>query len=137
MPAANYLPEVLETTEAARAATGFIFTEGPLWHPDGYWYFVDIRQNELFRMTPGKAPEVVRSYTLGGNGTTLDLQGRLILCKGDGRRVTRMGADGKVETLVDKYKRRTLRPPQRRDLPFQRQPLFHRSRQAPRLSSRR
>jgi len=47
---------------------------------------------------------VVRSYTLGGNGTTLDLQGRLILCKGDGRRVTRMGADGKVETLVDKYK---------------------------------
>jgi len=55
MPAANYLPEVLETTEAERAATGFIFTEGPLWHPDGYWYFVDIRQNKLFRMTPGKA----------------------------------------------------------------------------------
>ena len=57
MPAANYLPDVLETTEAERLATGFIFTEGPLWHPDGYWYFVDIRQNKLFRMTPGKAPE--------------------------------------------------------------------------------
>ncbi len=28
MPAANYLPEVLETTEAERLATGFIFTEG-------------------------------------------------------------------------------------------------------------
>ena len=103
MATANYLPDVLETTEAERLATGFIFTEGPLWHPEGYWYFVDIRQNKLFRMTPGKAPEVVRT-TIGGNGTTFDLQGRLILCEGDGRRVTRMGADGKVETLVDNYK---------------------------------
>ena len=32
MATANYLPEVLETTEAERLATGFIFTEGPLWH---------------------------------------------------------------------------------------------------------
>jgi hypothetical protein len=33
MPTNNYLPDVLETTEAERLATGFIFTEGPLWHP--------------------------------------------------------------------------------------------------------
>ena len=33
MPIANDLPEVLETTEPERLATGFIFTEGPLWHP--------------------------------------------------------------------------------------------------------
>ena len=39
MPAANYLPDVLETTEAERLATGFIFTEGPLWHPDGLLVF--------------------------------------------------------------------------------------------------
>jgi gluconolactonase len=104
MAAANYLPEVLETTEAERLATGFIFTEGPLWHPQGWWYFVDIRQNKLLRVTPGKAVEVVRADTLGGNGTTFDLQGRLILCEGDGRLVTRMAADGKVETLVDRYK---------------------------------
>lgn len=67
MPSANYLPEVLETTEAERLATGFIFTEGPTWHPDGYWYFVDLRQNKLFRLTPGRAPELVRT-TIGGNG---------------------------------------------------------------------
>jgi gluconolactonase len=103
VPAANYLPDVLETTEAERLATGFVFTEGPLWHPDGFWYFVDIRQNKLFRMTPGKEPELVRT-TIGGNGTTFDMQGRLIVCEGDDRRVTRMDADGKVETLVDNYK---------------------------------
>jgi gluconolactonase len=103
MPAANYLPEVLETTEAESLATGFIFTEGPTWHPDSYWYFVDLRRNRLFRLTPGKEPELVRN-TIGGNGTTFDLQGRLVVCEGDDRRLTRMGEDGKVETLVDNYK---------------------------------
>jgi gluconolactonase len=102
MPAANYLPDILETTEAERLATGFVFTEGPLWHPYGYYYFVDIRQNKLYRMTPGRAPEVVRD-TAGGNGTTFDLQGRLVLCEGDGRRVVRIGHDGMLETLVHRY----------------------------------
>jgi gluconolactonase len=103
MAAANYLPEVLETTEAERVATGFVFTEGPLWHPDDFWYFVDLRPNRLHRIKIGQPVELVRT-TEGGNGTTFDLQGRLIVCEGDGRKVTRMGADGKVETLVDRYK---------------------------------
>src|SRR6202030_131596 len=102
MPIANDLPEVLETTDPERLATGFIFTEGPLWHPDGYWYFVDLRRNQLLRLTPGKAPELVRT-TIGGNGTTFDLRGRLIICEGDDRRLTRMDSDGKVESLVDNY----------------------------------
>jgi gluconolactonase len=36
------LSAILETTTAERLATGFGFTEGPLWHPDGFCYFVDI-----------------------------------------------------------------------------------------------
>jgi gluconolactonase len=102
MPAVNNLPDILETTEAERLATGFVFTEGPLWHPDGFYYFVDIRANRLYRMTPGRKPEVVRE-TAGGNGTTFDLEGRLIMCEGMGRCVTRMGHDGKVEMLVERF----------------------------------
>jgi len=102
MAAANYLPEVLETTEAERLATGFIFTEGPLWHPDGYWYFVDLRRNRLHRMKPGQAPELYKE-TVGGNGTTFDLQGRLVICEGEGRRVSRYGHDGKLEIVTDRY----------------------------------
>jgi gluconolactonase len=100
--AANKLPEILETTKAERLATGFIFTEGPLWHPDGWWFFVDLRRNRLHRMKPGHHPELVRE-TEGGNGTTFDLKGNLILCEGEGRKVTRMYSDGRVETLVDRY----------------------------------
>jgi gluconolactonase len=103
MPAGNYLPDVLETTEAERLATGFVFTEGPLWHPEGYYFFVDIRQNKLYRITPGQAPELIRE-TAGGNGTTFDIQGRLILCEGGARRVVRIGHDSKFETVADRYK---------------------------------
>jgi sugar lactone lactonase YvrE len=94
---------MLETTEAERLASGFKFTEGPTWHPDGYWYFVAPLENKLMRLTPGKPAELVR-MTEGGIGTTLDLQGRLILCEATGRRITRTDASGKVETLADKYK---------------------------------
>src|SRR5690349_6233415 len=101
MPA-NYLPDVLETTEAERLATGFIFTEGPLWHPDGFWYFVDLRRNHLHRIRPGQAAELVRK-TEEGNGTTFDLKGNLIQCEGGGRKVTRLLSDGKVEVVADRY----------------------------------
>ena len=110
MATANYLPDVLETTEAERLATGFVFTEGPVWHPDGFWYFVDIRQNKLFRVTPGKPAELVRE-TQGGNGVTFDLQGRLINCEGDARRLTAMTADGKVDVLVDRFEGRRFNRP--------------------------
>ena len=64
------LAGILETNEAQRLATGFVFTEGPLWHPDGFYYFVDIRRSHLHRLTPGKEPELVRANTGEGNGTT-------------------------------------------------------------------
>ena len=136
MPIANDLPEVLETTEFERIATGFIFTEGPLWHPDGYWYFVDLRRNQLLRLTPGNEPELVRT-TIGGNGTTFDLLGRLIVCEGDDRRLTRMGLDGKVEVAGRQLQGRALQPAERRHLSLQRVSLFHRSGQAPSLPGAR
>lgn len=103
MSSTNYLPEILETTAAERVATGFVFTEGPLWHPDDFWYFVDLRPNKLYRMKIGQKPQLVRD-TEGGNGTTFDLQGNLIVCEGEGRRVTRTAENGKITALADNYK---------------------------------
>ena len=104
------LSDILETTQLEKVAGAFVFTEGPLWHPDDFWYFVDIRQNLLYRMVLGQKPEVVRK-TIGGNGTTFDLQGRLVNCEGDGRMVTRLAADGSVTTLADQYQGKKLNRP--------------------------
>ncbi len=99
----NDMPEILESTDAVQQATGFVFTEGPLWHPDDYWYFNDIRPGTLYKMKLGEKPEMIRK-TNGGNGMTFDLQGRLIHCEGEGKCVSRTELDGTVTTLVDRYK---------------------------------
>ena len=104
------LSDILETTAFEKVAGGFIFTEGPLWHPDGFFYFVDVRGNGLFRITLGQPHALVRK-TEGGNGLTFDLQGRLINCEGDGRRVTRTALDGTVTTLLDRFEGKRLNRP--------------------------
>jgi gluconolactonase len=104
------LADLLETTALERVSSGHVFAEGPLWHPAGFFYFVDIRVNRLFRMKLGEAPVLVRE-TRGGNGTTFDLQGRLLNCEGDARRLTRAEADGSVGVLVDGFEGKRLNRP--------------------------
>jgi gluconolactonase len=108
---ADALSAILATTQAERLATGFVFTEGPLWHPDGFYYFVDIRKSMLHRLTPGKPPELVRDDTGEGNGITFDLQGRLVICEGGHRRVTRWSGDRRSEVLVDRNEGKRLNRP--------------------------
>jgi gluconolactonase len=108
---ADNLSAIVESSEAERLATGFVFTEGPLWHPDGFYYFVDVRKSMFYRLTPGGKPEVLRENTGEGNGTTFDLQGRLVMCEGGNRRVTRTGADGTLEVLCDRYEGKRLNRP--------------------------
>jgi gluconolactonase len=108
---ADALSAIVESSEAERLATGFVFTEGPLWHPDGFYYFVDVRKSMFYRLTPGGKPEVLRENTGEGNGTTFDLQGRLIMCEGGNRRITRTGADGKIEVLCDRFEGKRLNRP--------------------------
>jgi gluconolactonase len=105
------LDDILDqTSPLEKVAGGFVFTEGPLWHPDGFFYFVDVRDNGLFRLALGAKPEKIRE-TRGGNGLTFDLRGRLINCEGDARRVTRTDLDGTVATLVDKFEGKRLNRP--------------------------
>src|SRR4030081_2330275 len=86
----------VDQTDSERLATGFVFTEGPLWHPDGFYYFVDVRASKFYRIQPGSAAELLRENTGEGNGTTFDRDGRLVLCEGGNRRLTRWPAGGKV-----------------------------------------
>src|SRR6202022_963772 len=105
------LDTVLETTAAERPATGFVFTEGPLWHPDGYYYFADVRSSVFHRLRLGQAPETVRTGTGEGNGTTFDLQGRLVICEGGNRRVTRWSDDTHSEVVIDRYEGKRINRP--------------------------
>jgi gluconolactonase len=105
------LSSVVESGEAERIASNMVFTEGPLWHPDGYLLFVDIRRSLIFKLVPGGEPEVFRDNSGGSNGLTFDLQGWLLMCEMDTRRLTRMESDGSVSVVLDRLDGRRINRP--------------------------
>ncbi len=108
---ATSLDDIVESPQAERLATGFVFTEGPLWHPEGYWLFVDVRASRIYRLVPGRQPEVIREQSGGSNGMTFDLQGRLLICEGDNRQITRREPDGTYTPIAQRLGGKRLNRP--------------------------
>ncbi len=103
---------VPEGAKLERLATGFLFTEGPIWDAaNGCLFFSDIPGNKMRRWTPGKGAETFREPSGKSNGLTLDKQGRLIACEHANRRVSRTEKDGTVSTIADRYEGKRLNSP--------------------------
>ena len=106
------LSAILESDKPTHLATGLGATEGPLWHPQGYLTFVDLRGSRLLRLDPDGGVSVVREHTGEGNGCTFDRQRRLIMCEGaDHRCITRMVADGTITTIADRWEGKRFNKP--------------------------
>jgi gluconolactonase len=101
-------------TKVEKIADGFSFTEGPVWHPDGYLLFSDPNTNTIYRYNPANHNVTVymshSGYTgadigeygqPGSNGLTIDKEGRLIIDQHGNRRVIRIEKKGPVTVLTD------------------------------------
>ncbi len=108
---ANMGFSALAEAEPERIATDLKFTEGPVWHPDGYLLFSDIPANTIYKWNPDGKLEKFRSPSGNANGLTFDRQGRLVACEHGNRRVSRTEPDGTVVTLADKYQGKRLNSP--------------------------
>jgi len=91
-------------------ATGFGFTEGPMWDPAGFLYVSDETINKIFRVYPnGKKEEVI---ALGDpDGNTFDRRHRLIDCASVLRAIIEVTPDGKYKILADRYEGKKLNSP--------------------------
>jgi len=101
-------------TQVDKVADGFQFTEGPVWHPDGYLLFSDPNTNTIYRYNPKNNNVAVymshSGYTgadigeygqPGSNGLTIDKEGRLVIDQHGNRRVIRIEKKGPVTVLAD------------------------------------
>ncbi|HLZ07637.1 MAG TPA: SMP-30/gluconolactonase/LRE family protein [Chloroflexota bacterium] len=96
-----------------QVATGFTFTEGPVWRGSDL-LFSDINNSRTVRYQPlpeGPAISTFRTPSGNANGLTLDHEGRLLACEHSGRRVSRIDARGKVETIADNFEGKRLNSP--------------------------
>ncbi len=86
--------------------------EGPLWWKEGhYLLFSDIHNDKRMKYEPGKGVTVVQEPTNRANGLTRDLQGRLVACEHDSRRVTRQELDGSTTVIANSFQGRRLNRP--------------------------
>ena len=104
-------------------AGGFQFTEGPVWHPDGYLLFSDPNANTIYRWSRDGSVSVFRTKSgysgfdigryrqPGSNGLTLDSDRLLTINEHGNRRVTRLERTGKITVLADRYQGRRLNSP--------------------------
>jgi gluconolactonase len=111
-------PEMLELiaedAEVERLGTGFVFTEGPLWHPDGYLLFSDMPGDVRRRWDEESGVTEVANPSNKGNGMTWDLDGQLLVCEHVTSSLVRMDPDGTGsgrEVLATHYDGRELNSP--------------------------
>jgi gluconolactonase len=120
-PAVNDI--VPTSARIERVASGFVFTEGPVWHPDGYLLFSDPNANTIYRWTSDGQVAVFRTksgyagtdigdyHQPGSNGLTLDAEGRLVIDEHGRRRVVRLEKNGIITPLIERFDEKRLNSP--------------------------
>jgi gluconolactonase len=95
-----------------RVATGFRFTEGPVWYSkEKCLLFSDIPASTIFKLSADGHVSVFRKPSGHSNGLTIDGVGRLVACEHGNRRVTRTEPSGVVMVLADTFEGKKLNAP--------------------------
>jgi gluconolactonase len=100
----------IQGSQLEKIATGFGFTEGPVWDPKGFLYVSDEEQNKLSRVYPDGRVETL--LEIGDpDGSTLDAQGHFVTTASVLRAIIQVDPDGKYKVLADKYEGKKFNSP--------------------------
>lgn len=117
---------VPENATLLKLATGYTWTEGPVWLQGGYLLFAEIPSNTIRKVIPGQPATIFlqpsgylgsapfHGREPGSNGMTLDARGRLTVAghgQRDVYRVDSIGDPGRHTILADSYRGKRLNSP--------------------------
>ncbi len=95
-----------------KIATGFLFTEGPLWHAaEKYLLFSDMPGDHLRKWSARHGVTTFRKPCAQSNGLAWDGQGRLLVCEHATSTVTRTETDGRSTVIASHHDGRELNSP--------------------------
>jgi len=109
-------------TRIEKVATGFIFTEGPMWR-DGKLWFSDVRSYKAETFDPGTgkvavvltdaggAGNVPPGGNLGSNAMVTDKDGSILICRMAIGAIARMDDKGKLKPFLSNYQGKRLNSP--------------------------
>lgn len=113
---------VPKDSKIERVATGFNFTEGPLWRPEDILWFSDVPGNVVRSLTPAGQVKVIIQRAggvatsasgafIGPNGMISDKDEAVLLCQHGARRIVRVSKDMKIAPYLDKFEGHRLNSP--------------------------
>jgi len=113
---------ISKDAKVEKVATGFTFTEGPLWRPQGVVWFSDVPGNVVRSVTPSGEVKVIIQQAggtvsappgafIGPNAMIADKDGAVLLCQHGNRRIVRVGKDMKMTPYIDRYDGHRLNSP--------------------------
>jgi gluconolactonase len=93
---------VASSVQVEKIASGFAFTEGPVWHPDGYLLFSDMPMDVRRKWTEADGIVEVMKPANKCNGMTFDADLNLLVCEHWTSQVVRatLNADGTEASRV-------------------------------------
>lgn len=95
-----------------RVATGFLFTEGPLWHPtEHFLLFSDMPGDHLRRWSQKDGITTFRKPSNMSNGLAWDRAGNVLACEHATSQVTRRDASGRITPIATHYQGQQLNSP--------------------------
>jgi gluconolactonase len=104
-----------QDAEVEKLATGFTFTEGPIWNKDGrFLLFSDMPGDVRRRWSEDDGVTEVMRPSNKGNGMTYDADGRLLVCEHSTSSLVRTDPDGTGtgrEVLASHYDGKELNSP--------------------------
>lgn len=106
----EFLKLIAPDSKLETIASGFGFTEGPVWDSKGFLYVSDEEQNKIFRVyLDGRKAELL---SLGDpDGNTFDRELRLLDCASVLRAIIRIGPDKKYTVVADRFEGKRFNSP--------------------------
>jgi gluconolactonase len=104
-----------------KVASGFQFTEGPVWHKGELW-FSDLRGNKIYSLSPqgkltlrldraGGVDSFDSRYFRGSNGIVPSPDGSLLVAQHSGHRIIKVDDKMQVTSFIDKFEGKPLNSP--------------------------
>jgi len=104
-----------------KVASGFVFTEGPMWREGRLW-FSDLGGNKMFAVSPGGNVELLidkaggqnnppKGLFVGSNAMVTDKDGTVLMLQHGARRIVRLDSQSKMTPFIEKFEGKRLNSP--------------------------
>jgi gluconolactonase len=112
---------IASNAKIEKVATGFVFTEGPMWHKGALW-FSDLSGNTMYSLTPDGKLKVMlekagglQSFPAGGyggpNAMVATKDGTVLMMQHGARRIVQLDDNLNMKVFLDRYEGQQFNSP--------------------------